>query len=184
MLNWLRTRKHVDDVHRHAARPFLLLRSRQPKLVPGLWQSPYCCTISYFWMAVVAEEMCGAETDNDTKLRTLREAFARLVEETRGIPHDAMRRVLPDGHPIRRRSLVDLKRVVDLYNGLVEDRHMIYPEYREAVYADGRPAIDPGRTGLEKEHAYEILLASYLGQNAMNFEDDVVASRNPMPNNA
>lgn len=176
MLNWLRNRKHVDEVHRLSVRPFMLLKARQPRVMPGLWQSNYCCTISYFWTAVVAEDTCGEDTGNDTKLRTLREAFARLVEETQGTPHDVMRRVLPDGHPIRRRSLVDLKRVVDLYNGVVEDRHMIYPEYREAVYQDGRPAIDPDRAGLEKEFAYEILLSSYLGQNAMNFENEQVPS--------
>lgn len=176
MLNWLRNRKHVDEVHRMAVRPFMLLKARQPRVMPGLWQSPYCCTISYFWTAVVTEDMCRGDIDSDTKLRTLREAFALLVEETQGTPHDAMRRVLPDGHPIRRRSLVDLKRVVDLYNGVVEDRHMIYPEYREAVYEDGRPALDHDRTGLEKEFAYEILLSNYLGQNALNAEDEQVPS--------
>lgn len=176
MLNWLRTRKQVDDVLRLAARPFMLVQARQPQAVPGLWQSPYCCTIAYFWTAVVAEDLGGKEVDNGTKLRTLREAFARLVEDTRGTPHDAMRRVLPDGHPIRRRCLIDLKRVVDLYNGHVEDRHMIYPEYREAVYQDGRPALNADRSGLEKEFAYEILLSSYLTQNAMSLEDEKVPS--------
>lgn len=176
MLNWLRTRKQVDDVLRLAARPFMILQARQPQVLPGLWQSPYCCTISYFWTAVVAEDLCGKDVDNDAKLRTLREAFARLVEETRGTPHDAMRRVLPDGHPIRRRTLIDLKRVVDLYNGQIEDRHMIYPEYREAVYEDGRPALNADRSGLEKEFAYEILLSSYLSQNAMSLEDERVPS--------
>lgn len=176
MLNWLRARKQVDDVQRLAARPIMLLKARQPQALPGLWQSPYCCTIFYFWTAVVAEDLCGADTGNDAKLRTLREAFARIVEETHGMPHDAMRRVLPDGHPIRRRSLIDLKRVVDLYNGHVEDRHMIYPEYREAVYQDGRPALDHDRSGLEKEFAYEILLSSYLAHNAMIFEDEDMPS--------
>ena len=176
VLNWLRTRKQVDEVQRLAARPVMLLKARQPFALPGLWQSPYCCTIVYFWTAVVAEDMCGNDADNDTKLRTLREAFARIVEEAGGIPHGAMRRVLPDGHPIRRRSLIDLKRVVDLYNGYVEDRHMIYPEYREAVYQDGRPALEHDKSGLEKEFAYEILLSSYLAQNAMSFEDEGVPS--------
>jgi hypothetical protein len=176
VLNWLRARKQVDDVYRLAARPFILLRSRQPQVVPGIWQSHYCCTIAYFWTAVVAEDLGGTDADNDAKLRTLREAFARLIEETRGTPYDAMRRVLPEGHPIRRRTLIDLKRVVDLYNGRIDDRHMIYPEYREAVYQDGRPALHADRSGLEKEFAYEILLSSYLAQNAMSPEDENVPS--------
>jgi hypothetical protein len=176
VLNWFRNRKQVDDVHRVAIRPFLVLQSRQPQAFPRLWQSSYCCTISYFWTAVVAEDICAAESDNDTKFRTLREAFTRLVEETRGTAHDAMKRVLSDGHPIRRRTLIDLKRVVDLYNGKIEDRHMIYPEYREAVYQDGRPALDGNRWSLEKEFAYEILLSSYLASNATVREEEKVLS--------
>jgi hypothetical protein len=167
MLIWLRNRKHVDDVHRLASRPFLLLQSRKSQLFPGLWQAPYCCTISYFWTAVVAEDLCGKGLDNDTKFRTLREAFTRLVEDTRGASHDAMRSVLPESHPIRRRALIDLKRVVDLYNGHIDDRHMIYPDYREAVYQDGRPAPSGHKGDVEKEYAYEILLSSYLAQNAV-----------------
>jgi hypothetical protein len=176
MLSWLRTRKQVEDVHRLAVRPFLLLQSHKAQVFPGLWQSPYCCTIAYFWTAVIAEEVCAKDQENDTKLRTLREAFSRLVEETRGAPHDAMRRVLPEGHPIRRRTLVDLKRVVDLYNGHIEDRHMIYPEYREAVYQDGRPAPARNKWGLDRELAYEILFSSYLAANAqIEVEEEVVS---------
>lgn len=172
MLSWLRTRRQVDDVHRVAVRPYLLLQSRNPKAFPAIWQSPYCCTISYFWTAVVAEDLCARDTGNDGKFRTLREAFTRLVEETNGTAPDAFRRVLSDGHPIRRRTLVDLKRVVDLYNGHIDDRHMIYPEYREAVYQDGRPAPDGNRWGLDKEFAYEILLSSYLTANALVGEEE------------
>jgi hypothetical protein len=176
MLSWLRTRKQVEDVHRLAVRPFLLLQSHKAQVFPGLWQSPYCCTIAYFWTAVIAEEVCAKDQENDAKLRTLREAFARLVEDTRGAPHDAMRRVLPEGHPIRRRTLVDLKRVVDLYNGHIEDRHMIYPEYREAVYQDGRPAPARNKWGLDRELAYEILFSSYLAANAqIEVEEEVLS---------
>ena len=58
VLNWLRTRKQVDDVHRRAMRPFLLLQAREPQAFPRLWQSPYCCTVAYFWTAVAAEDLC------------------------------------------------------------------------------------------------------------------------------
>jgi len=175
MLSWLRTRKQVDDVHRIAVRPFLLLQSHDAAVFPHLWQSPYCCTISYFWTAVVAEEN-ATDQDNEAKFRTLREAFTRIVEDTRGVAHDAMKRVLPEGHPIRRRTLIDLKRVVDLYNGHIDDRHMIYPEYREAVYQDGRPAPAGNKLGLEQELAYEILLSSYLAAHALSPEDENVLS--------
>lgn len=174
MLSWLRTRKQVDEVHRVAVRPFLLLQSRQPHAFPGIWQAPYCCTIAYFWTAVVAEDLSTRDTGNESKFRTLREAFTRLVEETNGTPHDALKRVLSDGHPIRRRTLIDLKRVVDLYNGHIDDRHMIYPEYREAVYQDGRPGPEGNRWGLDKEFAYEILLSSYLAANAYVHDDEKV----------
>jgi hypothetical protein len=172
VLSWLRTRRQVDEVHRVAVRPFLLLQSRQPQSFPAIWQSPYCCTISYFWTAVVAEDLCARDAGNDGKFRTLREAFTRLVEETGGSAHEAFRRVLSDGHPIRRRTLIDLKRVVDLYNGHIDDRHMIYPEYREAVYQDGRAAPENNRWGLDKEFAYEILLSSYLTANALVREEE------------
>jgi hypothetical protein len=176
MLNWLRTRKQGEDVHRRAVRPFFLLQAHKAQAFPGLWRSPYCCTIAYFWTAVIAEEVCARDQDDGAKLRTLREAFARLVEDTGGAAHDAMRRVLPDGHPIRRRTLVDLKRVVDLYNGHIEDRHMIYPEYREAVYEDGRPAPPANKWGLDRELAYEILFSSYLAANAqIEVEEEVVS---------
>lgn len=174
MLSWLRTRRQVDDVHRIAVRPFLLLESRHPQALPAIWQSPYCCTIAYFWTAVVAEDMCGRDAASDSKFRTLREAFTRLVEETDGTAHDAFRRVLSDGHPIRRRTLIDLKRVVDLYNGHIDDRHMIYPEYREAVYQDGRPAPEGNRWGLDKEFAYEILLSGYLAANVLVRDEEKI----------
>lgn len=165
MLSWLRIRKQIDDVHRVAVRPLAVLESRKPDLFPQLWRSPYCCTITYFWTAVIAEDLCDGDADNGDKLRTLREAFTRLVEDTGGIAYDVMKRVLPEGHPLRRRALIDLKRVVDLYNGRVDDRHMIYPDYREAVLEDRRPAVSGNRHGAEKEFAYEILLSSYLAAN-------------------
>jgi hypothetical protein len=155
-------------------RPFLLLQARHPQAVNSIWLSPYCCTIAYFWTAVVAEDMCGKDTGNESKFRTLRESFTRLVEETNGTAHDAFKRVLSDGHPIRRRTLVDLKRVVDLYNGHIDDRHMIYAEYREAVYEDGRPAPEGNRWGLDREFAYEILLSSYLAANALVREEEKI----------
>lgn len=165
MLTWLQIRKQVDDIHRIAVRPLALLQSRRPELFPALWRSPYCCTIIYFWSAVIAEDLCGMNTESEAKLRALREAFTRLVEDTRGTSHDAMKRVLPDGHAVRRRALIDLQKVVNLYNGKVEDRYMIYPEYREAVFEDGRPAKSGNSLGAEKEFAYEILLSSYLAAN-------------------
>jgi hypothetical protein len=171
VLNWLRSRKQADEVHRIALRPFLLLQSRGEHMLPVLWQTPYCCTVSYYWTAVVVEDLCD-ERANEGKLRALRETFARLVEDTRGVPHDAMKRVLPEGHPIRRRALSDLKRVVDLYNGKIDDRYMIYAEYREAVYEDGRPAPDGDRWGLGQEYAYEILLSSYLAANTLTNEEE------------
>jgi hypothetical protein len=150
VLSWLRIRKQIDDVHRVAVRPLAVLESRKPDLFPQLWRSPYCCTITYFWTAVIAEDLCDGDADNGDKLRTLREAFTRLVEDTGGIAYDVM---------------IDLKRVVDLYNGRVDDRHMIYPDYREAVLEDRRPAVSGNRHGAEKEFAYEILLSSYLAAN-------------------
>jgi hypothetical protein len=176
VLSWFRNRRQVDEVHRLASRPFQLLESYQSQAFPGLWQSPYCCTVAYFWTAVVAENLSPKGQDNDTKFRTLREAFARLVEDTQGEPHDAMRSVLPEGHPIRRRAMIDLKRVVDLYNGHIEDRHMIYPEYREAVYEDGRPAPAGNKWGLDRELAYEILLSRYLAANALIQKHEEVVS--------
>lgn len=168
MLKWLRLRKRTEDVHRVAIRPLLLLRAHEPDVFPAVWETPYCCTLAYFWTAVVAEDVCGRSVENDDKFRTLREAFTRIVEETDGVAHDVMRRVLPDGHPIRRRALVDLKRAVDLYNGQVNDRYMIYPEYREAVYNDGRPAPAGNAWGIEQELSYEILLSSYISGNTFS----------------
>ncbi len=176
MLSWLRTRKQVDDVHRIAVRPVALLQSRRPELFPALWRSPYCCTITYFWTAVIAEYTCGISVDPNAKLRTLREAFTRLVEDTGGTSHEAMKRVMPEGHAVRRRTLSDLKRVVDLYNGETHDQHMIYPEYREAVFEDGRPAKPGNSLGAEKEFAYEILLSGYLAANSSETASQKVAS--------
>jgi hypothetical protein len=73
-----------------------------------------------------------------------------------------MRHVLPDGQPRRRRALADLKRVVDLYRGDVDDRFMIYADYRDAVDGGGRPARSGNRWGLRTEAAHEILLLSYV----------------------
>lgn len=175
MLNWLRSRKQADEVYRIVLRPLLLLQSRSEQILPAFWQSPYCCTVSYYWTAVVVEDLSGERT-NDGKLRALREAFSRLVEGAYGAPHDAMKRVLPEGHPIRRRALADLKRVVDLYNGKINDRYMIYSEYREAIYGDGRAVPDGDRWGLDQEYAYEILLSSYLAANCMTNEEEEVLS--------
>lgn len=161
MLTWLRLRKQAKAVHRVAARPFLLLRLQMPQAMAPLWLSPYCCTISYFWTAVIVETVGGKGIPDEDRLRQLRETFSQIVAENRGTPQRAMKRVLPDGHPLRRRALVDLKRVVDLYHGQIEDRHMIYPEYRDAVRGDGQP-LSPGAPGMRRAYAHELLLASYL----------------------
>lgn len=165
MLTWLRLRKQTKAAHRLAARPFLLLQLQAPHAMAPLWLSPYCCTISYFWTAVIVETAGGDAVSDRDRLQLLRDTFSQLVAENRGTPHRAMKRVLPDGHPLRRRALVDLKRVVDLYHGQVEDRHMIYPEYRDAVRADGQP-LRPGAPGLTRAFAHELLLASYLAEGS------------------
>ena len=162
MLRWLRQRRQAEDIHRAALRPFLVLAARDARAFPALWGSPYSCTLAYYWTAVIADRRCGAKMRDADKIRALRAAFARLVEGTGGVPHEAMRRVLPDGHPMRKRALTDLKRIVALYNGNVDDRYMIYPEYREAVQEDGRPAPYGNRWGLGRERAHEILLCSCL----------------------
>lgn len=176
MLTWLRVRKQVDDVHRIAVRPIALLQSRRPDVFPALWRTPYGCTITYFWCAVIAEYICGTSLDPDAKRRTFREAFTRLVEETGGTPHEAMKRVMPEGHAVHRRALGDLKRVVELYNGEIHDQHMIYPDYRAAVFEDGRPAPPGNSLGAEKEFAYEILLSSYLAANSAEASSQMAAS--------
>jgi hypothetical protein len=171
MLKWFRFRRQVEEVHGAAMRPINGLQARQPTLFPGLWQVPYCCTLSYFWTAVIAEDVCQGAVASDEKYRTLREAFTRMIEASGGRPYDAMKRVLPDGHPVRRRALIDLKRVVDLYHGKVDDRHMIYPEYREAVQGDGRPAPEGNRFGLRREFSHEILLSAYLAGNSAAYSE-------------
>jgi len=161
MLTWLRLRKQAKAVHRLAARPLLLLQLQTPQAMAPLWLSPYCCTISYFWTAVIVETAGEKHLSDEERLDLLRETFLQLVEETRRTPQRAMKRVLPDGHPLRRRALVDLKRVVDLYHGQIEDRHMIYPEYRDAVREDRQP-LRPAAPGMTRAYAHELLLASYL----------------------
>ena len=163
MLTWFRLRKQVKAVHRVAARPFLLVQLQVPQAMAPLWLSPYCCTMSYFWTAVIVETVGGNDIPDQDRLHQLRDTFCRIVEEHRGTPQRAMKRVLPDGHPLRRRALVDLKRVVDLYHGQIEDRHMIYPEYRDAVRDDGQP-LRPGAPGMRRAYAHELLLASYLAE--------------------
>lgn len=176
MLNWLKLRKLPEEVHGHAVRPFHVLQAHWPEVFPALWQSYYCCTSAYFWTAVITEELCGAEPeiDADAKLRILREAFTQIVENSGGSSLAAMKRVLPDGHPLRRRVLVDLKRVVDLMHGRYDDRHMIYPEYREAIYQDGRPSPKGNKYGLTTETACEILLSRYLAANTEARESEKV----------
>lgn len=162
MLKWFKLRKPVERIQNIAARPLQILESRHPALVKELWLSPYCCTMVYFWTAVVTEDVCRNNYSDEDKREALREGFARVVEEMRGSVTAAMNRVLPDGHQLRRRALADLKRAVDLYRGDFDDRYMIYADYREAVEEDGRPALFGNRWGLGKEAAYEILLANYL----------------------
>lgn len=162
MLKWFRLRKPVERIQNIAARPVQIFESRNPALVHDMWLSPYCCTLVYFWTAVVTEDVCRNKYSDEDKREVLRDSFARIVEEMRGSVNAAMNRVLPDGHQMRRRALSDLKRAVDLYRGDYDDRYMIYADYRQAVDEDGRPAPFGNRWGLGKEAAYEILLASYL----------------------
>ena len=166
-MRWLRLRKHVEEIHRIAGRPLRFLELRQPSAWPALWDTAYCCTSVYFWTAVITEDVCREPCDDADKLYALREAFARIVEETQGVVTEAMGLVQPEGNPIRRRALSDLKRVVDLYRGLVDDRFMIYPEYREAVSEDGRAAPAGNKWRLKREASYEILLTNYLAANVL-----------------
>lgn len=170
MLNWFRTRKTVDRIQRTAERPLQVLDSRFPDALRSVWQSPYCCTLTYFWTAVVTEDVCRNRLSDEDKREALRDVFARIVEDARGSVNGAMKRVLPEGNEIRRRALSDLKRAVDLYRGDVHDRFMIYADYREAVYEDGRPAVPGNRWGLAREAAHEILLAHYLAGNLLTEE--------------
>lgn len=127
---------------------------------------------------MITEEICGndPEIGPESKLRILREAFTQLVENSGGSGPGVMKRVLPDGHPLRRRVLVDLKRAVDLMHGRYDDRYMIYPEYREAVYQDGRSAPKGNKYGLTTETAHEILLSRCLAANTEAQESEKVPS--------
>jgi hypothetical protein len=178
VLNWLKLRKQPEEVRSHAVRPFHVLQAHWPEVFPAIWKSHYCCTSAYFWTAVVIEEVCGNEPefDPESKQRILREIFTELVETSGGNALEVMKRVLPDGHPMRRRALVDLKRVVDLMHGRYDDRYMIYPEYREAVYQDGRSAPRGNKYGLTTETAYEILYSRYLAANTEARENEEVPS--------
>lgn len=179
MLTWLRLRKPIERIHRICVRPLHILEARQPALVGPVWRSPYCCTLLYFWTAVIAEDVCRNTYSDEDKRQALRDAFARLVEDTQGSVNGALNRVLPDGHQMRRRALADLKRAVDLYRGDVDDRCMIYQGYREAVYQDGRPAFPGNRGGLRKEVAHEILLFSCLVRNVQTDDERPVAFAAP-----
>ncbi len=171
MLKWFRLRKPVDTIERVAARPLQILASRQPALLGPVWRSPYCCTLVYFWTAVITEDVCRKSRSDADKREALRDAFGRVTAAMRGNPATALNRVLPDGYQVRRRALSDLKRVVDLYRGSVDDRYMIYSDYREAVYGDGRSAVPGNRWGLRKEAAHDILLASYLAASVQSEEE-------------
>lgn len=171
MLKWFKLRKPVERTEAIAARPLQIFESRHPAVLKDLWLSPYCCTLVYFWTAVVTEDVCRNRFSDAEKREVLREGFARIVEELRGSAASAMNRVLPDGHQLRQRALSDLKRAVDLYRGDYDDRYMIYADYREAVNEDGRPALFGNRWGLGKEAAHEILLANYLAGNLTADED-------------
>lgn len=163
MLRWFsRLRKPTARVRRVAARPLWVLESRRPLLAEALWRSPYCCTMVYFWTAFVTEHVCGEHLPEAAKGKVMQQVLARIVKELGGDPRAARQQVFPDGHPGRQRALVDLKRVVTLYSGKVNEGLMIYPDYRKAVEDDGRPALPDNRWGLRQEAAHEILLARYL----------------------
>lgn len=175
MLMWFRLRKPIDRIHRICVRPLHVLEIRQPMLFNAVWKSPYCCTLLYFWTAVIAEDICRDKYTDEEKRHALREAFARMVEESRSSVNGVLKRVLPDGHQMHRRALQDLKRAVDLYRGDVDDRAMIYPGYREAVYEDGRPCFPGNKWGIRKEAAHEILLYICLASNAQAEESRALA---------
>lgn len=175
MLKWFRLRKTVERIERIAGRPLQVLGSRQPALLYPLWHSPYCCTLVYFWTAVITEDVCRKAHSDAEKREALRDAFARVCASMGGNPATAVNRVLPDGHQMRRRALSDLKKAVDLYRGDVDDRCMIYADYREAVYGDERSAVPGNRWGLRKEAAHDILLASYLAGSLQTEEERVLS---------
>ncbi|MEI7599148.1 MAG: hypothetical protein WCJ41_07475 [Aestuariivirga sp.] len=160
-----RLRKPVERVHAISSRPLRILESRQSSLAPMQWQSHYCSTMVYFWVAVVTEEVCRSKYSEDEKHRVLQRVFARIVKEMRGVPAIAKKCVLPDGHPHRLKTLADLKRAVELRRNGADARLMIYADYREAVEGDGRPAVFGNHWGVRTEAAHEILLARYLASN-------------------
>lgn len=166
MLGFLsRLSKPAERVHAVAGRPLWILQSRRPALTARLWDSPYCCTMVYFWFAVVTEEQCRNSHSEADKQKILQKALARTVAELDGAPAKVMQQVLPEGHPRRLRALTDLKRAVDLMRKGEDSRLMIYDEYRTAIEADGRPALSGNRWGLGSEAAHEILIARYLAAN-------------------
>ena len=167
-----RLRKPVEKVLAIASRPLGVLASRHPSLAPRLWHSRYCCTMIYFWVAVITEEVCRDRFSEAQKHKILQRAFARAVREMGGRPSAAKKQVLPDGHPVRLRALADLKRAVELRRDGAESRLLIYAEYRQAVEGDGRPAVFGNRWGLRNEAAHEILLAGYLASNARAREEN------------
>ena len=138
MLKWFRLRKPVDTIERVAARPLQILASRQPALLGPVWRSPYCCTLVYFWTAVITEDVCRKSRSDADKREALRDAFGRVTAAMRGNPATAL---------------------------------MIYSDYREAVYGDGRSAVPGNRWGLRKEAAHDILLASYLAASVQSEEE-------------
>ena len=160
-----RLRKPVERVHAIASCPLRVFASRQPSLVPRLWQSRYCSTMVYFWVAVVTEEACRGKYSEAEKHKVLQRVFAHVVKDNWGAPAIAKKHVLPDGHPHRLKALADLKRAVELRRDGPDARLMIYGDYREAVEGDGRPAIFGNHWGVRTEAAHEILLASYLASN-------------------
>jgi hypothetical protein len=162
MLQWLRLRKPVQHIRRIAVRPVQILAVRRPSLMAPMWNSPYCCTLLFFWIAVVTEHVCQDRLSQSDKRKAMRKVIARIADEMGGTEAGFMKRVLPDGHPRRRRALADLKRVVELYRGKVDDRFMIYADYREAVNGGGRPARSGNRWGLRTEASHEILLVRYV----------------------
>jgi len=162
MLTWLRLRRPQARITRIAGRSVKLFDLRFPRLSPLLWRSPYCCTLVYFWTAVVTEDICAGRYTEPDKRRLLQRAFAATVAATGGDPPAALARVLPDGHGRRRRALADLRRVVELYRGEVDEGAMLHADYRAAVEGDGRPAPARNRWGLRRQTAHDLLLASDL----------------------
>ena len=166
-----RLRKPVETVRGVAARPLWVLESRRPQLADTIWATPYCCTMVYFWTALVTEQLCDTLSAS-RKRKVLQRVFAGIVTDMGGDPVAARGRVLPEGHPGRRRALVDLKRVVTLYSGTVNEKLMIYEDYRKALADDGREALPGNRWDLHFEAAHEILLARLLA-------DEVTGGQNP-----